>query len=585
MAGFLPDSFIQRVLDETDIVSLIDSYIPLQKKGKDHWSLCPFCEDGNNPSFSVSSQKQFYYCFRCRASGNAIGFLMNYQSKDFLDAIETLATNAGLEIPQKIQSESFEKYKKIIDANGLARDFFLRQMKDSPEGKKVLDYLLSRGISEEILKEFEIGFAPSGWDNLKDYFVKLEQQELIKNEIGLFKKNEKNNIYDVFRNRIIFPIKSKKGHVIGFGGRVIDEEMPKYLNSPENEVFKKGKELYGLHEVLKNNRNLKKIIVVEGYTDVLSLFSNKISYAVATLGIATSKIHLEKLFGYVDEVVFCFDGDEAGMKAAESAMKISLPTIKDGKILKFLFLPDEHDPSSLLEEEGRDEFEERIEKAMVLSDYIFRLILDKYGDSIEEKAAASKEFMSLISSMTSSNYKNILIQEFSKKVDIKLEEENKIIPERKKIQKVEEKEITYELDKVTLSIIKTLIECPELSHLEEVDFLMELNDEFISKFINFLRSKEGLTFPMILHAFEEKKSFLLSLTEDKNLISPDAAAEYIIQAINYLKKSDETNFQDKLKSKYFEGTMAENEKIELKKILLENFENLDQEEIKILKEI
>ena len=585
MAGFLPDSFIQRVLDETDIVSLIDSYIPLQKKGKDHWSLCPFCEDGNNPSFSVSSQKQFYYCFRCRASGNAIGFLMNYQSKDFLDAIETLATNAGLEIPQKIQSESFEKYKQIIDANGLARDFFSRQMKDSLEGKKVLDYLLSRGISEEILKEFEIGFAPSGWANLKDYFVKLDQQELIKNEIGLFKKNEKNNIYDVFRNRIIFPIKSKKGHVIGFGGRVIDEELPKYLNSPENEVFKKGKELYGLHEVLKNNRNLKKIIVVEGYTDVLSLFSNKISYAVATLGIATSKTHLEKLFGYVDEVVFCFDGDEAGMKAAESAMKISLPTIKDGKILKFLFLPDEHDPSSLLEEEGRDEFEERIEKAMVLSDYIFRLILNKYGDSIEEKAAASKEFMSLISSMTSSNYKNILIQEFSKKVDIKLEEENKIIPERKKIQKVEEKETTYELDKVTLSIIKTLIECPELSHLEEVDFLVELNDEFISKFINFLRSKEGLTFPMILHAFEEEKSFLISLTEDKNLISPDAAAEYIIQAINYLKKSDETNFQDKLKSKYFEGTMAENEKIELKKILLENFENLDQEEIKILKEI
>ena len=585
MAGFLPDSFIQRVLDETDIVSLIDSYIPLQKKGKDHWSLCPFCEDGNNPSFSVSSQKQFYYCFRCRASGNAIGFLMNYQSKDFLDAIETLATNAGLEIPQKIQGESFEKYKKIIDANGLARDFFSRQMKDSPEGKKVLDYLLSRGISEEILKEFEIGFAPSGWANLKDYFVKLEQQELIKNEIGLFKKNEKNNIYDVFRNRIIFPIKSKKGHVIGFGGRVIDEEMPKYLNSPENEVFKKGKELYGLHEVLKNNRNLKKIIVVEGYTDVLSLFSNKISYAVATLGIATSKIHLEKLFGYVDEVVFCFDGDEAGMKAAESAMKISLPIIKDGKILKFLFLPNEHDPSSLLEEEGRDEFEERIEKAMVLSDYIFRLILDKYGDSIEEKAAASKEFMSLISSMPSSNYKNILIQEFSKKVDIKLGEENKIIPERKKIQKIEEKEISYELDKVTKSIIKTLIECPELSHLEEVDFLVESNDEFISKFINFLRSKEGLTFPMILHAFEEKKSFLISLTEDRNLISPDAATEYIVQAINYLKKSDETNFQDKLKSKYFEGTMAENEKIELKKLLLENFENLDQEEIKILKDI
>tara|TARA_B100000242_G_scaffold182746_1_gene131218 strand:- start:1106 stop:2863 length:1758 start_codon:yes stop_codon:yes gene_type:complete len=585
MAGFLPDSFIQRVLDETDIVSLIDSYIPLQKKGKDHWSLCPFCEDGNNPSFSVSSQKQFYYCFRCRASGNAIGFLMNYQSKDFLDAIETLATNAGLEIPQKIQGESFEKYKKIIDANEHARDFFLRQLRDNPEGKQVLDYLLNRGISEEVLKEFEIGFAPSGWANLKDYFLKLEKHDFIKNETGLFKKNEKNNVYDVFRNRIIFPIKSKKGHVIGFGGRVIDKEMPKYLNSSENEVFKKGKELYGFHEVLKNNRNLKKILVVEGYTDVLSLFSNKISYAVATLGIATSKIHLEKLFGCVDEVVFCFDGDEAGMKAAESAMKISLPTIKDGKILKFLFLPDAHDPSSLLEDEGRDEFEERLDKAMVLSDYIFNLILNKHGNSIEEKAAASKEFMSLISPMPPSNYKNILMQEFSKKVDIKLEAENKKNPERKKIQKAEEKEISFELDKVTKSIIKTLIERPELSHLEEVDYLVNLNDEFISNFINFLRSKEGLTFPMILHAFEEQKSFLIGLIEDKNLISSDAAEEYIIQAVNFLKKNDKTNFQDKLKSKYFEGSLTEKEKIELKKIFLENFENLNETEINILKEI
>ena len=585
MAGFLPDSFIQRVLDETDIVSLIDSYIPLQKKGKDHWSLCPFCEDGNNPSFSVSSQKQFYYCFRCRASGNAIGFLMNYQSKDFLDAIETLATNAGLEIPQKIQGESFEKYKKIIDANEHARDFFLRQLRDNPEGKQVLDYLLNRGISEEVLKEFEIGFAPSGWANLKDYFLKLEKHDFIKNETGLFKKNEKNNVYDVFRNRIIFPIKSKKGHVIGFGGRVIDKEMPKYLNSSENEVFKKGKELYGFHEVLKNNRNLKKILVVEGYTDVLSLFSNKISYAVATLGIATSKIHLEKLFGCVDEVVFCFDGDEAGMKAAESAMKISLPTIKDGKILKFLFLPDAHDPSSLLEDEGRDEFEERLDKAMVLSEYIFNLILNKHGNSIEEKAAASKEFMSLISPMPSSNYKNILMQEFSKKVDIKLEAENKKNPERKKIQKAEEKEISFELDKVTKSIIKTLIERPELSHLEEVDYLVNLNDEFISNFINFLRSKEGLTFPMILHAFEEQKSFLIGLIEDKNLISSDAAEEYIIQAVNFLKKNDKTNFQDKLKSKYFEGSLTEKEKIELKKIFLENFENLNETEINILKEI
>ena len=585
MAGFLPDSFIQRVLDETDVVSLIDSYIPLQKKGKDHWSLCPFCEDGNNPSFSVSSQKQFYYCFRCRASGNAIGFLMNYQSKDFLDAVETLAANAGLELPKKINSESFEKYKKIIDANVAAKEYFASQISKNPKGKKINDYILNRGISAEVIKEFEIGFAPEGWTNLFDYFTNSNKKEFINDEVGLFKKSEKNKVYDGFRNRIIFPIKSKKGHVIGFGGRVIDEEMPKYLNSPENEVFKKGKELYGLHEVLKNNRSLKKVIVVEGYTDVLSLFSNDIKYAVATLGIATSKNHLEKLFSHVDEVIFCFDGDEAGMKAAESAMKIALPIIRDGKILKFLFLPNNEDPSSLLEKEGKEEFEKRIESSRVLSDYLFELVLNKYDDSIENKAAASKEFMSLIASMPGSNYKNILIQEFSKKVDIKLEEEVKVVPKRKQIKVSEEKEFDYALDKVTKSIVKTLIESPELSHLDELNFLMRSEEDFLSKFINFLRTKDKPTFPMILHAFEEQKTFLINLTEDKNLISPDAAKEYIIQAINFLKRNDKVKFQDKLKSKYLDGSMTEKEKIEFKKTLLENFENLDESEIQILKEI
>ena len=585
MAGFLPDSFIQRVLDETDVVSLIDSYIPLQKKGKDHWSLCPFCEDGNNPSFSVSSQKQFYYCFRCRASGNAIGFLMNYQSKDFLDAVETLAANAGLELPKKIHGESFEKYKKIIDANVAAKDYFVSQISKNRKGKLVNDYLLNRGISAEVISEFDIGFAPEGWANLHDHFTSINKKEFINDEVGLFKRSEKNKIYDGFRNRIIFPIKSKKGHVIGFGGRVIEEEMPKYLNSPENEVFKKGKELYGLHEVLKNNRSLKKVIVVEGYTDVLSLFSKSIKYAVATLGIATSKNHLEKLFSHVDEVVFCFDGDEAGLKAAESAMKISLPVVRDGKILKFLFLPDNEDPSSLLEKEGKEEFEKRIESSKVLSDYLFELVLNKYDDSIENKAAASKEFMSLISSMPGSNYKNILIQEFSKKVDIKLEEEIKVTPQRKKIKVSEEKESDYEFDKVTKSIIKTLIESPELSHLEALSFLMKPDDGFLSKFINFLRGKDKPTFPMILHAFEEQKTFLINLTEDKNLISPDAAEEYIIQAINFLKRNDKTSFQDKQKSKYLAGSMNEKEKIDFKKTLLENFDNLDEAEIQILKEI
>ena len=363
MAAFIPDEFIQRLLDETDIVSLVDSHIPLNKKGKDHWALCPFCDDGSKPSFSVSQQKQFYYCFRCRASGNAIGFLMNYQSHDFQGAIEILANNAGLEIPKTGNNKNYEKNKKIFELNALATDFYVKNLSKNENEAEVKNYLLKRGINEETIKTFQLGFAPKGWDNLSRFFKKTLDSELQQVDAGLFKISEKNNkVYDVFRHRIIFPIKSQRGQIIGFGGRVIDStDNPKYLNSSDSEVFKKGRELYGLSEILKSKKRTNRIIVVEGYTDVLSLFSNDISYAVATLGIATSKVHVDKLFSHVDEIIFCFDGDGAGVKAAESALNVSLSVLRDGKKIKFMFLPEGEDPSSLLEKEGKKEFENRIE--------------------------------------------------------------------------------------------------------------------------------------------------------------------------------------------------------------------------------
>ncbi|MDA9595216.1 DNA primase, partial [SAR86 cluster bacterium] len=398
MAAFIPDEFIQRLLDETDIVSLVDSLVPLNKKGKDHWALCPFCDDGNKPSFSVSQQKQFYYCFRCRASGNAIGFLMNFQSHDFQGAIEILANNAGLEIPKSGNNKNYEKNKKIFDLNTLAANFYVKNLNEGSEALEVKNYLLKRGIAEEIIKNFQIGFAPKGWNNLTSFFESNLSADLKKVDAGLLKISEKNNnVYDVFRNRIIFPIKSHRDQIIGFGARVIDpNDNPKYLNSSDSEVFKKGRELYGLSEILKNKKNLNRIIVVEGYTDVLSLFSKGINYAVATLGIATSKVHIDKIFTHVDEIIFCFDGDNAGVKAAESALSICLSVLRDGKKVKFLFLPEGEDPSSLLEKEGKDEFENRIENAKVLSEYLFEKILIKYDESIESKASASKEFLETV---------------------------------------------------------------------------------------------------------------------------------------------------------------------------------------------
>ena len=589
MPAFIPDEFIQRLLDETDIVSLVDSHIPLNKKGKDHWALCPFCDDGNKPSFSVSQQKQFYYCFRCRASGNAIGFLMNYQSHDFQGAIEILANNAGLEIPKTGNDKNYEKNKKIFELNTLATDFYVNNLYKDGNQSEVKNYLINRGINEETIKTFQIGFAPKGWDNLSTFFKKNLDPELQKVDAGLFKISEKNNkLYDVFRNRIIFPIKSHRDQIIGFGGRVIDPtDNPKYLNSSDSDIFKKGRELYGLSEILKNKKRINRIVVVEGYTDVLSLFSNDMNYAVATLGIATSKVHIDKLFTHVDEVIFCFDGDDAGVKAAESALNISLSGLRDGKKIKFMFLPEGEDPSSLLEKEGKEEFEKRMENSKVLSEYLFENILKKYDDSIESKASAMKEFLDITQLMPSSNFKKIMFQEFSKKLGVELEEIKQ--PERQKepharMKKNQVKEEVLELDKVSKSIIKVLIDSPNLSSLPALDIFLE-QDSFMSKFLNFLRSKENLTFPMILQAFEGKKQFLIDLAEDENLIAPNESKEYLIQAVNFLMKNDKENLLSQLKEKYENDSLSDHEKIELKKLLMNKFDDLDARELVLLKNI
>jgi len=588
MAAFIPDEFIQRLLDETDIVSLVDSHVPLNKKGKDHWALCPFCDDGSKPSFSVSQQKQFYYCFRCRASGNAIGFLMNYQSHDFQGAIEILANNAGLEIPKTGGNKNYEKNKKIFELNALATDFYVKNLFRDKNEFDVKNYLLNRGINEETIKTFQLGFAPKGWDNLSTFFKKTLDSELQQVDAGLFKTSEKNNkVYDVFRNRIIFPIKSQRGQIIGFGGRVIDStDNPKYLNSSDSEVFKKGRELYGLSEILKNKKRTNRIVVVEGYTDVLSLFSNDISYAVATLGIATSKAHIDKLFAHVDEIVFCFDGDGAGVKAAESALNISLSGLRDGKKIRFMFLPEGEDPSSLLEKEGKEEFEKRIENSKVLSEYLFENILKKYDDSIESKASAMKEFLDTMKLMPSSNFKKILFQEFSKKLGVELEEIKQ--PERKRESDVRKtnqaNEEKIELDKVSKSIIKVLMDSPNLSSLPALDIFLE-QDSFMAQFLNFLRSKENLTFPMILQAFEGKKQFLIDLAEDENLIAPNESEDYLIQAVNFLKKNDKENLLSQLKRKYENDSISDQDKIELKKLLMNKFDDLDERELTLLKNI
>ena len=582
MSDFIPEDFIQKVLEDSDIVSLVDSYVPLKRKGKDHWAQCPFCDDGSNPSFSVSDQKQFYYCFKCRASGNAIGFLMNYQSKDFVGAVEILAKNLGLEIPRTKSNYDREKFDELFRFNEEAKNFYKNNLLKPKEGEHIRSYLKERGISEEISKEFELGLSLEGWDNLVKHFEskKIEAKESSK----LFKIAKNERKYDVFRNRLIFPIVSRRNKIVGFGGRVLDDQdQPKYLNTPESEVFKKSRELYGLPNVLARSSRPSQILVVEGYMDVLACFSFDLPIAVATLGIATNKFHLETLFQKTDEVIFCFDGDEAGRNASKLALEIAIPVVKDGKRVKFLFLPDDHDPASLLLEKGKDEFPKLINDATNLSDYLFESILENHDSSLEGKAAASKEFVSLVKPMQEGNFKTILINEFSKKMDIDLSEVSPTKPEAKKHSQTEDMEM--DLGKVTKSLLKCIIHNPDLAKSEYLDYFIDNNEFLISPLISFLRAKSDVSFPMIIQEFPEQKNILIDLSNDQNLISPDEGLKFIKQAVDYIERNQGDNLLEKLKIKYEKNELDSKEKIELKKLLTSKFEQLTEDELTLFKKL
>ena len=582
MSDFIPEDFIQKVLEDSDIVSLVDSYVPLKRKGKDHWAQCPFCDDGKNPSFSVSEQKQFYYCFKCRASGNAIGFLMNYQSKDFVGAVETLAKNLGLEIPKTKSNYDREKFDELFRFNDEAKNFYKNNLLKQKEGEQVRSYLKERGISEEISKEFELGLSLEGWDNLVKHFESLKIEAKESSKLFKIAKNERK--YDVFRNRLIFPIASRKNKIVGFGGRVLDDEdQPKYLNTPESEVFKKSRELYGLPNVLARNSRPSQILVVEGYMDVLACFSFDLPIAVATLGIATNKFHLETLFQKTDEVIFCFDGDEAGRNASKLALEIAIPVVTDGKRVKFLFLPDNHDPASLLLEKGKDELSKLMNEATNLSDYLFESILEKHDSSLEGKAAASKEFISFVKPMQEGNFKTILVKEFSKKMDIELSEISPTKPEAKKHSQTEDTEM--ELSKVTKSLLKCIIHNPDLAKSEHLDYFIDNNQFLISPLISFLRAKSEVSFPMIIQEFSSQKNMLIDLSNDQNLISPDEGLKFIKQAVEYIERNQGDNLLQKLKIKHEKNELDPKEKIELKKLLTSKFEQLSEDELSLFKKL
>lgn len=366
MSGRISREFIDDLLVRVDIVDLIDSHVPLKKTGNNYVARCPFHTE-KTPSFSVNRNKQFFHCFGCGASGNAISFLMDFSHLDFIEAVEDLANFAGIDV-QRESLDINSAYKKDDLSNlYLLMDrvaaFYVEQLRLTP---KAIEYLKARSVKGEIARDFILGYAPDKWNALTE---KFDQQLLI--DAGLLVIKDDGRAYDRFRDRIMFPIRDKRARIIGFGGRVIDDSLPKYLNSPETSLFHKGKEVYGLYELLEKNSKPQRILIVEGYLDVIALAQYGINYAVAALGTAASQAHLDLLFRFSSELVFCFDGDRAGREAAWRAMESTFSCLKHGRQMRIMILPKNHDPDSLVREEGLSGFTARVQSAQPLSDYFF----------------------------------------------------------------------------------------------------------------------------------------------------------------------------------------------------------------------
>ena len=379
MSGRIPQAFIDELLTRTDIVDVIDARVPLKKAGREYKACCPFHNE-KTPSFTVSQVKQFYHCFGCGAHGSAISFLMDYEHMEFVEAVEDLAHMAGLDVPREAtagpasQSSTQPLYALLEEVSR----WYRQQLRSHPQAARAVDYLKQRGLTGDIAARFDIGFAPPGWDNLTRALGADDAARAALLETGLLiERTDGSGVYDRFRDRIQFPIRDRRGRTIGFGGRVLGDDTPKYLNSPESAIFHKGRELYGLYEARKTVRQLERILVVEGYMDVVALAQFDINYAVATLGTSTTPDHLERLYRTVPEVVFCFDGDRAGRAAAWRALENALPVLTDGREARFLFLPEGEDPDTLVRKTGKNEFENLITHATHLSDFLFDHLSDQ----------------------------------------------------------------------------------------------------------------------------------------------------------------------------------------------------------------
>ena len=574
----IPKNFIDQVLDQTDIVDVIGRRVQLNKKGSNHWGICPFHDD-HKPSMAVNQDKQFYYCFVCQASGNSINFLREYENLDFTDAVETLASSLGLEIPYEKTEIQDESDYFILDE---AVKVFEAKLKQS---KIAIDYLKSRNISGITAKKFQLGFSDASWDSLYSSFEKKFDKKVMSSS-GLFiEKNKKN--YDRFRNRVIFPIRNIKGKNIAFGGRVINsDEEPKYLNSPETKLFNKSNELYGLYELRRETRKIDSIIVVEGYMDVIALHEKGIKNAVATLGTAVTPNHLSKLMRYTDNIFFAFDGDLAGEKAAWKALQNVLPIIREDTRIKFVFFGSGDDPDSYVNKHGKKGFIGHINDGQTLSEFFFSKI-KKVDDetSLEGRSKIASFASKLIRTINNAPLKEAFISETSKICEIPINKlvskpnQPKLTPPSEEI-KVNQNSNTKKIASIYLIIHsvltdRSLVKDPIFDQIKDdspISFLKELcevieveSDTLVSVLIERIKSKTL------------KELFSQAMVSEIKIEQEDARKMFF-DCMNSLLK-DEEDREESLKTKYNTGSISEIERRELQQLILKKPEIDDEDKI------
>lgn len=569
MASKIPQHFIDDLLARTDIVSLIERYIPLKKTGNSYQCLCPFHND-SKPSMHVIPHKQFYYCFSCGASGNAVTFLMEYEHLSFLDCIDSLASDAGIDVPKEAHANE-NRLQPIFDSLMSVAEFYQQELQ-APQANNARAYLQDRKLNDETIQHFAIGFVKDAWDSVYKKFAKSQDSKNILAQAGMLIEKSNNEAYDRFRGRIMFPIRDQRGRVIGFGGRVLDDSQPKYLNSPETPVFHKGSELYGLYEA-KKQKKMEKLLVVEGYMDVISLYQHGIAYAIATLGTAVTSQHVQRLLRTVKHIIFCFDGDSAGLRAAWKAVGISLPLVTDEIIVQFLFLAQGDDPDTCVQKLGKPAFETKIEQAQTLSGYLLDELSQQVNlETLEGRAQLVAKAMPYIQQVKAIILKQQLIQELSKISNTPL---NKLqnIQDNTETSAKTINPVSTDMKQTPVRFAITLVlqhpECVDDKHYDFSNASLKGLD-VLKKLLEICHSKPHITTAGLLEYWRETAIFkyLNQLAASKLLIPNSAIKQELKACLIRIQGFSIEHIIDELFAKANRQELTDNEKKQLQKLLI-----------------